>query len=230
MLVLLALCAFGLGPAGAAAASDPGPSGPGSATTPLYVSDTGHDRVVRLTADDSGQRDVPVTGLNDPLGLALDASGALYIADAFHNRVVRVAPDGGGQSTVALTGLNTPTGLAVPPARTRLRTAPATAWQESHPQTLTVTGLSATLTTGRNTPVPGQPVVFSDVRRERTLCTAVTGRRGTARCGAVLHAPSAVLDRLTESLLRRGYLAGYAGTRLHAPASARGAVRADAGS
>ncbi|MER5732183.1 hypothetical protein ABT084_28270 [Streptomyces sp. NPDC002138] len=191
----------------------------------LYVSDTGNNRVVRVEADGSGQRTVPATGLSDPLGLALDERGDLFVADAFNNRVLRLDPDGGGQSVLPLTGLNTPTGLAVPPTRTRLTAAPATALHGSHPQTLTVRGLAATLTTARHTPVPGQTVVFSDAWRKRTLCAAVTDHRGTARCDAVVHAPEPVLDHLSEALHRHGYLARYEGTSVYAPASAQGAVR-----
>ncbi|MER5779923.1 hypothetical protein ABT144_37620 [Streptomyces sp. NPDC002039] len=191
----------------------------------LYVSDTGNNRVVRVAAG-GGQSTVPAVGLNDPLGLALDARGNLYVADAFNNRVVRLAPNGGGQSTLPITGLNTPTGLAIPPAPTRLRTTDATARRESDPRALTVKGLSGTLTTAHGAPVPGRTVIFSDAGRERTLCTAVTDSRGTARCEARIHAPAGVLDHLYENLLRRGYLARFEGSPTHAPAVAPGAVRA----
>ncbi|MEV6572404.1 hypothetical protein [Streptomyces sp. NPDC051577] len=191
----------------------------------LYVSDTGNNRVVRVAAG-GGQSTVPAVGLNDPLGLALDERDNLYVADAFNNRVVRLAPNGGGQTTLPVTGLNTPTGLAIPPSATRLRTTAATARRESHPQVLTVKGLTATLTTGHGAPVTGRTVVFSDARRERTLCTAETDNRGTARCDARIHAPAGVLDRLYEDLQRRGYLARYEGSPTHAATAAPGAVRA----
>ncbi|MGW2584604.1 hypothetical protein ACWCYZ_25315 [Streptomyces virginiae] len=74
---------------------------------------------MKLAAGSGAQSTVPVTGLNSPLGLALDGFGNLYVADGFNNRVVRVRETGEGQVTLAFTGLNTPTGLSVPPAAAR---------------------------------------------------------------------------------------------------------------
>lgn len=88
-----------------------------SATGDLYVSDSGNDRVVKITAGTGTQTTVPFTGLSSPLGLALDHHGTLFVADGFNNRVLRIRPAGGTQSTVPFTGLNSPTGLAFPPSR-----------------------------------------------------------------------------------------------------------------
>ncbi|MGW3817669.1 hypothetical protein [Streptomyces sp. NPDC005046] len=71
--------------------------------------------MVKVSAGSGAQSTVPVTGLSDPLGLALDGRGSLYVADGFNNRVVRVREAGGGQATLPFSGLNTPTGVAFPP-------------------------------------------------------------------------------------------------------------------
>jgi len=73
----------------------------------IYISDTGHDRVIRV--DTTGNmHTVAGTGtpgsvgaggtsslpqLNGPTGLALDGAGNLYIADTLNHRVLMLAPD-----------------------------------------------------------------------------------------------------------------------------------------
>lgn len=110
VLVLLALCAIGLAPAGTAAASDPEPGGGGGGGgSPLYVSDYGNNRVLRV-ARRGGQDVVPAVGLVRPTGMVVDAAGDLYVADTGNNRVVRIPADGGPQVTVATDGLSRPSG------------------------------------------------------------------------------------------------------------------------
>jgi DNA-binding beta-propeller fold protein YncE len=60
------------------------------------------------------QTTVGASGLNSPLGVALDGGGNLYIADSANNRVLKEIPGPGGytQSVIA-DGLLAPTGLAV---------------------------------------------------------------------------------------------------------------------
>jgi len=57
------------------------------------------------------QADVLATGLDNPIGVAVDGSGDVFIADTYHNRVVEVEPDG-TQLTIG-SGLNKPTAVAV---------------------------------------------------------------------------------------------------------------------
>lgn len=42
----------------------------------LYVADCGSSRVLKLPAGSSTQSVLPFTGLNDPIGVAVDAAGA----------------------------------------------------------------------------------------------------------------------------------------------------------
>ena len=74
-----------------------GPSGVATDSSgDVVVADTGHDRVVRLTA--SG-RFLGVLGgpgvLSEPSGVAIDAYGDVYVADTGHDRIVEFAADGG---------------------------------------------------------------------------------------------------------------------------------------
>jgi peptidoglycan/xylan/chitin deacetylase (PgdA/CDA1 family)/DNA-binding beta-propeller fold protein YncE len=61
----------------------------------LVVADTGHDRVVRLTAGGGylGQLGGPAV-LSQPEGVAVDAFGDVYVADTGHNRIVEFDPNG----------------------------------------------------------------------------------------------------------------------------------------
>jgi hypothetical protein len=67
---------------------------------------------VEVQNDGTGiQSTVPATGLNNPLGVAVDGLGDVYIADSDNSRVVEVSANG-TQTTVG-TGLVFPIGLAV---------------------------------------------------------------------------------------------------------------------
>ena len=48
------------------------------------------NRVLRLPGGMSPQADVPFTGLNRPLGLAVDNAGSLYLADNRNGRVMKL--------------------------------------------------------------------------------------------------------------------------------------------
>lgn len=98
----------------------------------LWVVDSGNNRVVRYTTPLStgqvpslaiGQPDLNsqslgggATGLNLPLGIALDAAGNLWVADRLNNRVLEFTPPfNTGQAVTLIIGsgtLSNPTGLA----------------------------------------------------------------------------------------------------------------------
>jgi peptidoglycan/xylan/chitin deacetylase (PgdA/CDA1 family)/sugar lactone lactonase YvrE len=61
----------------------------------VVVADTGHDRVVRLTAAGRylGALGGPAV-LSQPEGVAVDAFGDVYVADTGHNRIVEFDPNG----------------------------------------------------------------------------------------------------------------------------------------
>lgn len=86
----------------------------------LYIADTEHHRIRRLTLGAENPRIETIAGtglsgyngderpaiearLNSPRGLAVDAEGNLYIADTFNHRVRKITPDG-VITTVAGTG------------------------------------------------------------------------------------------------------------------------------
>jgi sugar lactone lactonase YvrE len=60
----------------------------------LFVTDTGNNRVLKLTIDDTAhtatQSMMPFAGLNKPTGVTVDGSGNLYVVDSGNNRVVKL--------------------------------------------------------------------------------------------------------------------------------------------
>ena len=56
----------------------------------LYVTDSGHNRVLRLAADSTTQSVLPFAGLNNPTCVAVDSAGNLYVNDSDNNRVLKL--------------------------------------------------------------------------------------------------------------------------------------------
>jgi sugar lactone lactonase YvrE len=56
---------------------------------------------------------LPFTGLDRPVGVAVDYTGAVYVTDSQNNRVVKLAGNSYTQTVLAFTGLNNPQGVAV---------------------------------------------------------------------------------------------------------------------
>ena len=79
----------------------------------VYVTNQGmYGRVVKLAAGSKSPTVLPFTGLYEPQGLAVDASGAVYVAD-FNNRVVKMASGSNTQTELPIAGLAYPEGVAV---------------------------------------------------------------------------------------------------------------------
>ena len=58
------------------------------------------------------QATLPVSGLHQPLGAAVDGAGDVLVADTHNGRVVEL-PEGGPQQTLPFSGLSAPAGVAV---------------------------------------------------------------------------------------------------------------------
>ena len=56
---------------------------------------------------------LPFTGLDGPIGVAVDAAGDLYVTNALNNRVLKLAAGSATQSELPFTGVNVPAGVAV---------------------------------------------------------------------------------------------------------------------
>jgi sugar lactone lactonase YvrE len=81
----------------------------GSAIATAYIHGTGSGSQVNFLP---GTQSIVANGLNQPVGVAVDASGNLYFADTGNNRVVKQTLSGGAQSTIG-SGLTGPAGVAV---------------------------------------------------------------------------------------------------------------------
>jgi PKD repeat protein len=108
---------------------DTGLSGPTGvavdASGDVFIADSGDNQVLIDKPDGSGgytqhglngANRIPQLTLNDPLGVAVDASGDVFIADTEDNRVLvdSPGPQGGyNEGLVASTGVSTPIGVAV---------------------------------------------------------------------------------------------------------------------
>ena len=56
---------------------------------------------------------LPFTGLNVPVGVAVDTAGNAYVADCQNNRVLKLAAGSTTPTVLPFTGLSSPEGVAV---------------------------------------------------------------------------------------------------------------------
>jgi serine/threonine-protein kinase len=80
----------------------------------LYVTDAyyGDKRVLKLAAGASAPTVLPFTGLDHPLGVAVDTAGNLYVAER-SNRVLKLAAGASAPTPLPSTGLDHPHDVAV---------------------------------------------------------------------------------------------------------------------
>lgn len=71
------------------------------------------DRGPYANSDPAEAQTLPITGLSNPTGIAIDALNNVYVADTGNNRVVVFPQNGGSQSVLGFTGLSGPQGVAV---------------------------------------------------------------------------------------------------------------------
>ncbi|MGB9303952.1 MAG: hypothetical protein WCB92_09825 [Mycobacterium sp.] len=70
----------------------------------VYVTDSGHNRVVKLAAGSSTQTVLPFRGLDCPQGVAVDNAGTVYVVDFSDGRVLRLAAGSSKQTELPPTG------------------------------------------------------------------------------------------------------------------------------
>jgi serine/threonine protein kinase, bacterial len=79
----------------------------------VYVTDFDNARVVKLAAGSNTQMVLPFTGLDAPLGVAVDGVGDLYVTYPFNKRVLKLAAGSNTPTVPPFTSLNNPRYLAV---------------------------------------------------------------------------------------------------------------------
>jgi hypothetical protein len=75
----------------------------------IWVTDTGHDRIVIFGPDGVPKRTIGSEGsgdgeFNEPVGIAIAGDGTVFIADVFNNRVVVLNEDGSFRSAFGING------------------------------------------------------------------------------------------------------------------------------
>ena len=76
----------------------------------VYVSDSGHERVVKLAAGSSTQTVLPFRGLRSPHGVAVDSAGAVYVVNYSDGQVMKLAAGASKPTVLPKTGTRGPSG------------------------------------------------------------------------------------------------------------------------
>jgi sugar lactone lactonase YvrE len=85
-----------------------------AATAVIFVSDIGTNSIYTISS--TGVKNTFATGLNNPAGLAVDASGNLFVADTNSNTIYKFDPTGTNKSTFTSNNLSSPIALAFAPS------------------------------------------------------------------------------------------------------------------
>jgi DNA-binding beta-propeller fold protein YncE len=70
----------------------------------VYVTDSCHNRVLKLAAGSSTQTVLPFKGLDDPHGVAVDTADTVYVVERSHSRVVKLAAGSSTQTVLPSAG------------------------------------------------------------------------------------------------------------------------------
>lgn len=79
----------------------------------VYVTDTGHNRVLELAAGSTSPTVAPFAALDRPTGIAVDNHGTVELSEPANNRVLELSAGSTGQTVLPFTDLAEPTGVAV---------------------------------------------------------------------------------------------------------------------
>jgi NHL repeat len=79
------------------------------------VADSNNARVVELTQGSTTQTVLPLTGLSDPEGVAVDSEGNVFVTDSENNLVLELPRDAAAPIALPFVGLSRPEGVAVDP-------------------------------------------------------------------------------------------------------------------
>jgi serine/threonine-protein kinase len=79
----------------------------------LFVTDSGHNRVLELAAGSTTQTVVPLAGLDRPEDIAVDDAGDLVVTEPAEHRVLELTAGSPSPTVLPFTDLGEPTGVAV---------------------------------------------------------------------------------------------------------------------
>jgi serine/threonine protein kinase, bacterial len=79
----------------------------------VYVTDSGHNRVLKLAAGSTSQTVAPLAGLDHPDDIAVDDAGDIYVTEPAQHRVLELTAGSTNPTVLPFTDLGEPTGVAI---------------------------------------------------------------------------------------------------------------------